>query len=57
MHWEIENVGTSKKKFKNVPTNDHGSGRKENPLTEIKIAENEHITRFARLIISFNGSS
>ena len=31
-------------------------GEQQNPLTEIKIAANEYITRFARILRSFHGS-
>ena len=67
MYLDKEKDGTCKKmrvqkiKFQNVPTMYQqmlpDQGEQQKTLTETKNAANEHITRFARLLRSFNGSS
>ena len=68
--WQLRNNKTDvlgkrkywykQKKFKNVPTMYQqilpDPGEQQNPPTEIKIAANEYITRFARILRSFHGS-
>ena len=60
--WYLQKkCGYKKIKFQNVPAMyPHllpDTGEQQKTLTETKNAANEHITRFARLLRSFNGSS
>ncbi len=57
MHREKENVGTRKNNSKMYQQMLPDPGEQQKTLTESKNAANEHITRFARLLRSFNGSS
>ena len=57
MHREKENVGTRKNNYKIYQQMLPDLEEQQKTLTESKNAANEHITRFARLLRSFNGSS
>ena len=57
MHREKENVGTRKNNPKMYQQMLSDPREQQKTLTESKNAANEYITRFARLLRSFNGSS
>ena len=60
MHREKENVGTRKnnsKMYQQCTNMLPDPGEQQKTLTESKSAANEYITRFARFLRNFNGSS